>query len=234
MPKHDSQDNSSLRSVIFDMDGVLIDSNPIHVEKWAEFLTERGVDFKSEDLPRQILGHGNFDCFRAFFGSSLSREEMRELENMLESRFRETFARRAAPLPGLVPLLEAIRDEGIPLAVASSAVRDNVEFVLETLRLKSFFPVVVTGDDFPHAKPHPGIYLLAAEKLATPPADCVAFEDSFVGIEAAKRAGMKCIAVASSFPEEDLRTQTEADGVIGGFEKYDVKQIRSVFPLKGS
>ena len=216
-------------AVIFDMDGVLVNSNPFHVQKWADFLREQGISFDASDLPRQILGHGNHDCFRAFFGSDLSKKEMIEMEETLEGQFRKVFGPHAEPLPGLVPLIEELRKAGVPLSVASSAVRENVEFILETLKLDSVFSGVTTGSDFPRPKPDPGIYLLAAQKLGVPPSDCVAFEDSYVGIEAAKRAGMKCIGLASTFPARDLRSKTDADNVIESFHDVTLADLRRLF-----
>ena len=216
-------------AVIFDMDGVLVNSNPFHVEKWADFLREQGIPFNESDLPRKILGHGNHDCFRAFFGSDLSKKEMIEMEEMLEEQFRKAFGPHAKPLPGLMPLIEELRKAGMPLSVASSAVRENVEFILESLKLDSVFSGVTTGSDFPRPKPDPGIYLLAAQKLGVPPSDCVAFEDSYVGIEAAKRAEMKCIGLASTFPARDLRSKTDADHVIESFHDVTLADLKRLF-----
>ena len=216
-------------AVIFDMDGVLVNSNPFHVEKWAEFLREQGVPFHEADLPLQILGHGNHDCFRAFFGSDLPKKEMIEMEEMLEEQFRKTFGPHAKLVPGLMPLIEELRKAGVPLGVASSAVRENVEFVLETLQLESVFRGVTTGSDFPRSKPDPGIYLLAARRLGVDPSACLAFEDSFVGIEAAKRAGMKCIGLASTFPARDLRAKTDADHVIESFHDVTLADLKRLF-----
>lgn len=223
------QNHKGPGAVIFDMDGVLVNSNPFHVEKWVEFLREQGIPFNEADLPRQILGHGNHDCFLAFFGPDLPKKEMIEMEEMLEERFRKTFGPHAELLPGLMTLIEELRKAGMPLGVASSAVRENVEFILETLKLDSVFSGVTTGSDFPRPKPDPGIYLLAAQKLGVPPSDCVAFEDSFVGIEAAKRAGMKCIGLASTFPARDLRSKTDADNVIESFHDVTLADLKRLF-----
>ena len=217
------------RAVIFDMDGVLVNSNPFHLEKWADFLHEQGVAFSRVDLPRQIFGVSNQDCFRTFFGSKLSKEEMIKMEDVLEERFRKKFASHVEPFPGLLPLIEELESAGIPLGVASSAVGENVKFILETLKLDSVFSGVATGSDFPKPKPDPGIYLLAAQKLGVLPTDCVAFEDSFVGIEAAKRAGMKCVGLASTFPAQDLGSKTNADKIIETFSDVTLTDLKGLF-----
>ena len=220
------------RAVIFDMDGVLVDSNPFHLQKWIGLLEENGIPYDEATLTRRIVGHGNHDLFRVFF-SDLTRWQILRMEESMEEGFRKAFQSHAKPLPGLVPLLDDLRRAGFPLAVASAAVRENVDFVLKTLRLGSYFPHTTTGNDSPHAKPHPGIYLITAEKLGVAPEDCVTFEDSFVGIEAANRAGMKCVAVASTFDRKALQTDSRADRVIDGFEQIGVDDLEGLFTPSG-
>jgi HAD superfamily hydrolase (TIGR01509 family) len=223
--KSDSRLPSAL---IFDMDGVLVDSNPFHVQKWIEFLHERGIPYKAEDLPKQILGSRNDTAFRCFFGRDLPEGEIEKLSDDLEARFRVAFRPHAQPLLGLKTLMDECRAEGIPLAVASSAMTKNVDFVVDTLKLRSYFALIVTGDDVSRPKPDPEIYIKAAERLRLAPAECVAFEDSFVGIESAKRASMKCVAIASTFPAEDLRRQTQADLVVKNFEELSLARLREL------
>ena len=222
--------NSRLPSaLIFDMDGVLVDSNPFHVQKWIEFLHERGIPYNAEDLPKQILGSRNDTALRRFFGRDLPEGEIEKLSEDLEARFRAAFRPHAQPLLGLKTLMDECRAEGIPLAVASSAMTKNVDFVVDTLKLRSYFASIVTGDDVSRPKPDPEIYIQAAERLTLAPAKCVAFEDSFVGIESAKRASMKCVAIASTFPAEELRSQTQADLVVKNFEELNLARLRALF-----
>ena len=221
--------NSRLPSaLIFDMDGVLVDSNPFHVQKWIEFLHERGIPYNAEDLPKQVLGSRNDTAFRRFFGRDLREGEIEKLSEDLEARFRAAFRPHAQPLLGLKTLMDECRAEGIPLAVASSAMTKNVDFVVDTLKLRSYFASIVTGDDVSRPKPDPEIYIKAAERLRLSPAKCVAFEDSFVGIQSAKRASMKCVAIASTFPAEDLRRQTQADLVVKNFEELSLARLREL------
>ncbi|HEX5483495.1 MAG TPA: HAD family phosphatase [Terriglobia bacterium] len=216
-------------AAIFDMDGVLIDSNPYHVQKWADFLKSRKIPFEEKTLPQQILGQRNDHAFRFFFGPEIAAEEMRRLEDELEESFREAFRPHARPSPGLEIFIRELHAAGVPMALASSAMRQNIEFVVDALGFRPFFRSILSGEDVELPKPHPEIYLKSAEKLGMAPTDCVAFEDSFVGIEAVKAAGMKCVAIASTFPFEDLRRQTRADWVVRGFEEVAVEKIRSLF-----
>jgi HAD superfamily hydrolase (TIGR01509 family) len=208
------------------MDGVLVDSNPFHLRKWVDLLNEHHIPFNLEELPEQILGHRNDDLLRHFFGPRTMAEERRRLSEELEAKFRQAFKPHAKPLPGLRELILESAQAGIAMAVASSAMRKNVEFVVDALGLGPYFRRVISGDEVTHAKPDPEIYLKVADQLAIDPSTGVAFEDSFVGIEAAKRAGMKCVAIASTFPLEELRRQTRADLVVPGFEALTLEGLR--------
>ena len=219
-------------AVIFDMDGVLVDSNPFHIQKWADFLSEHGIRFDPEELPRQVLGLRNDHAFRYFFGSEMTKEEMARLSEELENRFRSSFRAHAKPLPGLENLIRQCHQAGMLMAVASSAMAKNVEFVVDALDFNAYFRCLVSGDEVRHPKPHPEIYLRTAEKLGVPPGACVAFEDSFVGIESAKNAGMKCVAIASTFPDEELRAHGRADMVVPGFPSVDLSALRQLFAAR--
>ncbi len=222
--------NSSLPSaVVFDMDGVLIDSNPFHLAKWVDLLNQHRIPFDSEDLPKQILGKRNDTAFRYFFGPDITPEACRQLSEELEATFRRAFKPHARPLPGLETLIEECHRAGIPMAVASSAMVANIEFVVDALKFRPYFQHIVSGDHVSHPKPDPEIYLKAAELLHLPPEECVAFEDSFVGVEAAHRAGMKCVGIASTFPIEELRAQTPAVLVVRSFEELTLARLRRLF-----
>lgn len=214
-------------AAIFDMDGVLIDSNPFHLRKWVEFLGAHGVSFKPEDLSTQVIGQRNDTAFRFFFGAQLSGAEISRLSEELEEEFRTVFRPHAKPLPGLEPLVVACQSAGIPMAVASSAMAKNVEFVVDALEFRPYFKCLVSGDEVSRPKPDPEIYLRTARKLGLDPAACVAFEDSFVGLESARRAGMKCVAIASTFPLREL--EAHADLTVQSFEDLSLDRLRQLF-----
>ena len=216
-------------AVIFDMDGVLVDSNPFHLTNWSGYLSKHGVSFDADLLPKQILGQRNDEALRSFFGSNLTPEERRQMSEEIEANFREIFRPHAKPLPGLVPLIEACRRAAIPMAVASSAMKKNVDLVVESLALDSYFQVVIDGDQVSRPKPDPEIYLLAARRLGVEPSRAVAFEDSFVGIEAVHRAGIKCVAIASTFRLDQLRDDTNADWAVASFEEVSLDRLRQLF-----
>jgi HAD superfamily hydrolase (TIGR01509 family) len=216
-------------ALIFDMDGVLVDSNPFHLEKWAALLTERGVEFDRAKLPEQILGQRNDTALRFFFGDKLSVEERLRLIEELEERFRRAFRAHARPLPGLEALIEESHRAGISMAVASSAMAKNVEFVVEALGFRKYFKALVNGDEVSKPKPDPEIYLKAARLLRADPLFSVAFEDSFIGIEAAKQAAMKCVGIASSFSAAELHSRTRADLVVQSFTELSLRRLCALF-----
>jgi beta-phosphoglucomutase-like phosphatase (HAD superfamily) len=115
------------------------------------------------------------------------------------------------------------------VALASAAMSKNVNFIPDALKLRPYFHAVLTCDEITRSKPDPEIFVKTAQKLGFPPAACAALEDSFVGIEAAKRAGMKCVAVASTFPAPELRARTQADLVIQTLEELNLQKLRQLF-----
>ncbi|MGE5325779.1 MAG: HAD family hydrolase [Deltaproteobacteria bacterium] len=215
-------------AVIFDMDGVMIDSNPFHLRKWIDLLELHGIPFNRRTLPKQLFGMRNDAALRFFFGR-INKRRRHELSEDLEATFRRAFKPHARPLPGLMKLIGEFKRAGIPMAVASSAMVKNIEFVVDVLKLRRYFACLVSGDHVTHPKPHPEIYLKAARKLRVPPEECVAFEDSFVGIEAAKRAGMVCIGVGSTFSLSELRRETPADLVVKEFKDISVEKLHRIF-----
>lgn len=209
------------------MDGVLVDSNPYHLEKWVDLLNDHGIRFDPEELRKQTLGHRNDTAFRYFFGARLRDGDIQRLSEKLEEKFRKVFGPHVKPLPGLESLIAECRRAGVPMAVASSAMAKNVEFIVDRLGFRPYFRCLVSGDEVARPKPAPEIYLKTARKLGIEPSGCVAFEDSVVGVESAKRAGMKCVAIGSTFPLDELRNR--ADLAVKSFEEVTLEKLRQLF-----
>jgi beta-phosphoglucomutase len=216
-------------ALVFDMDGVLIDSNPFHLQIWRNFLIHQGVAFDPVKLPAQIFGQRDDKALRMFLGAHLTDEQVVRWSEELEASFREEFRPHAEALPGVNALIQECHDSGIPMAVASSAMKKNVDFVVDALRLAPYFQAVVSGDEVARPKPDPEIYLMAADHLGVDPTRAVAFEDSPIGIEAVVSAGMKCVAIASTFPEQELQEQTRAHCVVRSFEELSLAGLRLLF-----
>ena len=183
-------------ALIFDMDGVIVDSNPLHREAWTAFNRRYGLETTGAMLDR-MYGRRNDQIVRDFFGDlpegevaarGAAKEEI--YREMLASRIEETL------VPGLRPFLDRFR--GVPMALATNAEPENVDFVLDRAGLRPYFRVVVDGHQVSHPKPHPEIYLRAADLLEIAPPNCIVLEDSHAGIAAARSAGMQVIGMRTT------------------------------------
>ncbi len=185
---------------IFDLDGVIVDSNPVHLEVWREYLQNLGstVDDK---LPELMYGRRNDEIVRDLLGDTLTPEEIfahgAAKEALYRERMRPQLKRRL--VPGVIDFLE--RHASIPKGLATNAEPANAEFVISEAGLSRFFQVVVDGHKVENPKPAPDIYLLAAALLKKEPGECVVFEDSAAGIQAARSAGMRVVALSTTHSE---------------------------------
>lgn len=217
-----------IKGIIFDMDGVLVDNSPIHVEAFVRWCATRSIDFPPEKLSA-LFGMGNDDILKVVMNNpNLTDEEIHLYANEKEAIYREIFADTIVPLPGLVDILDEFSKMGMKIAVGSSGMRKNVNFVLEKCGISSYFDAIADGDMIRNAKPDPEVFLLAANLLGLRPEECLVFEDSFAGIEAARRAGMKVVALATTYARTEHQdydmlidnfTQITADEAI----KLDLK-----------
>jgi len=202
--------------LIFDMDGVLVDSNPAHREAWVAYNRKFGLE-TTDAMHQRMYGKRNDQIIRDFFGDSLSPEEVAARGAAKEELYREMIGDRIEQMlvPGLRDFLDRYPD--VPKAVASNAEPANVDFLLDRANLRPYFQVVVDGHQVANPKPHPEIYLRAAELLAANPAECIVLEDSYSGVEAAKAAGMRVIGVRTTYdnlPGTELTVDNFESGVL--------------------
>jgi beta-phosphoglucomutase len=185
-------------SLIFDMDGVIVDSNPVHRAAWAAFNRRFGLE-TTEEMQQRMYGKRNDEIVRDFFGQGLSTEEVAARGAAKEALYRSMVGDRIEEIlvPGVRQFLERYRDT--PKALATNGEPENVNFLLDRAGLRPYFRAVVNGHQVRHPKPHPEIYQRAAELLETDPANCIVFEDSPSGVEAARSAGMKIVLVRTTF-----------------------------------
>jgi beta-phosphoglucomutase len=185
-------------ALIFDMDGVIIDSNPLHRESWALFNSRYGVP-TTEAMHQRMYGRRNDEIVRDFFGGDLPPKEVAARGKAKEKLYREMMAARVEEflVPGIRQFLE--RHRGTPMGLASNAEPENVALVLDRAALRPYFRAVVDGHQVRNPKPHPEVYLRAAELLQVEPANCIVFEDSFSGVEAAVAAGMRVIGISTTY-----------------------------------
>ncbi len=196
------------------MDGVLVDTGEFHFQAWSRALPEYGIPFNRQ-LFRETFGMNNARILEVLLGKTPAPELLAEISDRKEELFRQAVRGRVRPLPGVLSWLERLKAAGMRQAIASSAPPANIDALVNELGLRDYFDVIVSGFDLP-GKPDPTLFLKVACLLDVPPERCVVVEDAVAGVEAAKRAGMKCIAVTTTNPAETLK---EADIVI---ERLDV------------
>ncbi len=214
-------------ALIFDMDGVIVDSNPMHRESWVAFNRRYGLE-TTEAMHESMYGKRNDEIVRNFFGDHLSAGEVYARGRAKEQLYREMIVGRAESMlvPGLRDFLERHRD--LPLAVASNAEPENIAFVLDETGLRPYFRVIVDGHQVDRPKPYPDVYLRAAELLGVEPAKCIVFEDSHSGVAAGVAAGMPVIGIRTTFVNLPGTTLTVDNFSSGDLDSWLLSQMRSV------
>ena len=196
-------------AVLFDMDGVLVDSYDAHLESWLVVAKEQGENFTKEDFD-SVFGRTSFEIIEELWtNSKLSREEMLQLDDRKEAIFREILQKDFPGMPGAKELIVALDNAGFQLAVGSSGPPENIEFVLNQLGVKERFDAIVTGKDVKRGKPDPEVFLTAAQKVGVEPSRCVVIEDAPLGVVAAHAGGMKCVGMASTGRTPEMLNEAE-------------------------
>jgi beta-phosphoglucomutase len=205
-------------AVIFDMDGVIADTNPYHRKAWEKFAEKYGLSITDADLKNNIYGRTNEVIFKFLFNKELPMEEVNKLSEEKETIFRSIYKDNVKPVKGLHKFLKKLKERNLKTAVATSAPKENVDFVLSELNIKSYFDVVMEPSKVKKSKPEPEIYLKAAELLSVNPVNCLVFEDSIPGISAALSAGMNVIGLMTTFSKDELN----CNEVINDFDELDL------------
>lgn len=194
-------------ALVFDLDGVIVDSTPLHNEAWRVYM--QGLGIPCENIEARMYARRNDEIVLDFFGNHLTSEEIFKHGAQKERLYREMMAARldTSLIPGVAGFLE--RHAGVSKAVASNAEPENINFVLDGLALKRYFQVIIDGMQVERPKPHPDIYARAAKMLNVEPANCIVFEDSPIGIEAARGAGARVVGIEThaSVSGVDLRVR---------------------------
>ena len=213
-----------LRAVIFDWDGVVVDSSAHHERSWEILAAKRNLPLPADHFKRGFGKKNN--VIIPDLGWATEPTDVDALAHEKEEIYRSLVREKGiAPLPGVRDLLAALEAHGIPCAIGSSTERANLDCLLDLMHLRKFFRVIVSGEEVVHGKPDPSIFLLAAERLAFAPADCVVIEDALVGIEAAKRAGMPVLAVATTNPIDMLDS---ADAAVADMTQVTLQRLASL------
>jgi HAD superfamily hydrolase (TIGR01509 family) len=211
-------------AAIFDMDGVLVDSGAHHRHAWRELLTELGAEPADPEYWRLTIGRPGEEALPLLLGRRLSGAEARRLARRKRDLYYERARNGLEPVSGVPQFLESLARLGVPRAVGTSASRWDAERLLDDLGLLRYFEVVVTADDVMLGKPDPEVWTQAARGLRRAPAACVVFEDAPVGVQAARRAGMRAIGVTTAHTDAELQ-DAGAERTIPDFQGLEWSRI---------
>jgi beta-phosphoglucomutase len=198
---------TTLRAVLWDLDGTVLDSRGVHWDAWRIFCEEQGRPMTFQSF-NDTFGFRNEIILRRHFGPQLTAADVERMGLAKETLYRDLLRRTGVkPLPGVCEWMRWARKHSRPQALASMAPRENIEVTLAALQMLDTFQAIVSSEEVRHGKPDPEVFLLAADRLAVPPARCTVIEDSPQGVEAARRAGMRSIGVGPLYEtlEADVR-----------------------------
>ena len=212
-------------AVLFDMDGVIIDSNPYHKDAWMAFCRRYQVELREEDVPRYIYGKTNKTALVDVFQREFSPEESFRMSEEKEAIYRELHRPDINLIKGLPALLEEFRQHQVPLAVCTNAPVANLDFMLEETGIRPYFQVLIDASKVSKGKPDPEIYLKAAQLLGIAPERCIVMEDSTVGVEAGLRAGMKVVGITTTHSRQEL---AHTHLVIDDFDELSVDKLEAL------
>ena len=211
-------------AVIFDMDGVIVDTNPYHKITIQQFCEKYGFHLSEPELKNKVYGRTNREWLTNLFGK-LSEEQLEAYAFEKEQMFREMYAPHIQPLRGLRSFLDLLDANDIPRSIATSAPPANVDFVLAHTGIGRYFNVILHEKMITCSKPDPEIYIKSAQALGLPGHKCIVIEDSLSGVEAGQRAGCKVIGITTTHTREELN---HTDMVIDDFEGLDVGSLSSL------
>jgi HAD superfamily hydrolase (TIGR01509 family) len=210
-------DNKGIQGILWDMDGVIVDTGELHYQTWVDVLARYGVSYTREQF-QQYFGMNNVSVMKKLMGDHVSPELMKSIPAEKEEQFRKRVDHSLKPYPGVLDCLKYFHQLGYRQAVASSAPQENIEVLICNLGLLDSFDALVSGLEMP-GKPAPDVFLKAAHEIEIPPAACVVIEDSLAGVAAAKAAGIRCIAVTNTNPAEALAA---ADWIVNSLQEVAV------------
>jgi beta-phosphoglucomutase len=216
--------NAAPRAVIFDVDGVLVDSYRAHFDSWKKVAEENGLEITEEQFAA-TFGKTSREIIARFWGDEVDEARIGEIDSRKEAIYRDIVRAHFPAMDGAVELIDALRDAGFVLAVGSSGPSENIELALAGLERRSAFQVLVTGQDVTRGKPDPQIFAIAAQRLGIAASHCVVVEDAPVGIAAAKAAGMSAVALVGTVPRERL---SAADLIVDSLRELTPEKLEEL------
>lgn len=223
-----------LRAIIFDFNGIIVDDEPIHLEMFQKVLKEEGISLSKEDYYAHYLGMDDRGCFKAAYanrGRTLNENLLAQLVRRKGAYYQQALEKGVSVFPGVKDLVMPLATD-YPLAIASGALRSEIDKILQTIGLRKYFQVIVSAEDISEGKPSPEIFLKVLARLdplspkSISPAECLVIEDSREGILGAHRAGMKCLAVTNSHPAAEL---VQADAIVPSLNHVTAAFLEKLF-----
>ncbi len=196
--------NGKVEAFIFDMDGTMIDSMPWHARSWVEFVARHGLKLDVSDILARTTGRTGTECMRELFERELSDAECQALVHEKEEIYRAMFSDNFTKVAGFTAFAKAAVARGLKVAVGTAGDKGNIEFAMSRLKMGPLPLAIVGGDEGFTGKPTPAIFLEAARRIGIAPERCIVFEDAPFGIEAARRGGMRAVAVCSTHTAAEL------------------------------
>ncbi len=225
-----------LRSVIFDFDGVITDSEILHLRAFNKVLARFNLEIDKKDYYTNYLGYTDADCFERLIADGLLEVDKRQIPEMIEQKnhvFEELARTEGKTIEGVREFLNMLAQNNVPMAICSGALLTEIELLLDDAGLRHFFAVIVSAEHVKKGKPHPDGFLITLKKLNKGRSDpikaeqCIVIEDSLWGLQAAKAAGMHSVAVTNSYDAEQLHLADKIVDKLSDLSMYDLQRLCS-------
>lgn len=213
------------RAFVFDMDGTIVDNMAFHTRSWITFFERRGHVIDADEFFRATAGRQGGEIIRTYLGGDLSLEDLAALDHEKESVYRELYGPHRKTVAGFDELVGQAKRQGVKLAVATAAPPANIDFTLDGLDLRRHFDAIAGAADVARGKPHPDVFLKAAERCGVAPEHCIVFEDAPLGVEAARRAGMRCIVLTTTLPAASFEGFDNVIAVVRDFTELKAELL---------
>ncbi len=218
-------ENTDKIAVIFDMDGVICDTNPYHSIAWKEYLLRFGVEATEQEFIENMYGKSNSHILKHFLKREIIGEEFERMEFEKELLFRQIYEAHATPIAGLLTFIDDLKFNEVMTGIATSAPVENMDLILSKVPLRDKMGSLLASHNVTKHKPNPEVYLKSAENLGVHPSSCVVFEDSFSGVSAGINAGMKVVGVLSTYKPDEL---PPCDAYIADYQTINFKFIKNL------
>ena len=212
------------KAFLFDLNGTMIDDMGFHIRAWHKLLNQLGAPLSIEEVKKECYGK-NSELLERIFPGRFSDEEKAKMEIAKETEYQKQFRPLLKLIRGLDTFLEKAYQQKIPMAIGSAAIMFNIDFVIDGLDLRHYFPVIISAESVKESKPDPETYLICAEQLGVLPANCIVFEDAPKGVEAAKNAGMQCVVLTTMHTQDEFGDYDNIDCFIKDYHDLQLDKL---------